>query len=73
MAMSRRAHSALQQGPRLLSRLALSILLLYAAMFRAPRSCSKSLSASMDSYFEIQFSCYIVKFICITIIDYHKK
>lgn len=54
MAMSRRAHSALQQGPKLLRRLALSILLLYDAIFRAPRSCSRSLSASTDTYIEIK-------------------
>lgn len=46
MAKSRRAHKALQQGPRLLSKPALSTRLFRAAIFSAPRSCSKSLSAS---------------------------
>lgn len=46
MAKSLRAHRALQQGPRLLSKPALSTRLFRAAMFKAPRSCSNSLSAS---------------------------
>lgn len=46
MAMSLRAQRALQQGPRFLSRPALSTFLFRAALFRAPRSCSNSLSAS---------------------------
>lgn len=49
MAMSRRAQSALPHGPRFLSRFALSVLLLRVAMFRAPRSCSNSFSASENS------------------------
>lgn len=47
MAKSLRAHSALQQGPRLLNKPALSTRLFRAAIFRAPKSCSNSLSASV--------------------------
>ena len=46
MAKSLRAHRALQQGPRLVSKPARSTRLFRAAMFKAPRSCSNSLSAS---------------------------
>lgn len=56
MAKSRRAHRALQQGPRLLSKPALSTRLFRAAMFRAPKSCSNSLSASDSTMGQSRFS-----------------
>ena len=46
IAESRLKHNALQHGPRLLSRFALSSFRSNAAMLRAPSSCSKRLSTS---------------------------